>query len=104
MNRTKAIERLSDDQVLALARWAAAHGTRWRDHLRRAWECAGAGVHGYAPELQQIRNKGGASIIRNIEADELRSAGEEVAAAYGVPFLNTAKGADGRSRGEDHAS
>lgn len=100
----KAIERLNDDQVLALARWAAAHGVRWRDTLRQAWERAGQGVHGYAPELQQIRNKGGASIIRNIDADELRSAGEEVAAAYGVPFLNTDKGADGRSCGDHHAS
>lgn len=91
MKREKAIDRLNDDQVLALARWQAANGSRWRDELRKAWEKAGAGVLGYAPELQQIRNMGASSIINNIKNDDLREAGEQVAAAYGeVPLTERA--------------
>ena len=83
--KQKAIDQLSDDQVLALARWIGDHTPRtWKSRLDEAWMRAGAGVANYAPELQQIRDNGGPSLLAKLKTADILREGSAVAAAYGV--------------------
>lgn len=80
----KAIDQLTDDQVLALARWIKKHTPRtWRSRLDEAWQRGGAGVTGYSAELQQIRNNHGPSLVAKLRTQDILEAGEQVASAYG---------------------
>jgi hypothetical protein len=82
--RARAIDKLTDDQVLALARWIRAHRRAWRARLDAAWQRAGEGVAHYSPELQQIRNNGGPSLIQRLRSADVTTEGTQVAQARGV--------------------
>jgi hypothetical protein len=86
MPRTKALDKLTDTQVVALSRFIVLTPSRWRAKLGRAWE-SGEYPHDSTlntAALQQIRNKNGVSLIGRLNAAEIHTAAAEVAAAKGT--------------------
>ena len=81
MPREKAIEKLSDSEVLALSLWITARPHSWRSALLAAFEVAGEGVTGYTADLQRIRNRHGPEILNRLAATEVLKRGEAVARA-----------------------
>jgi len=81
MPREKAIDKLSDSEVLALSLWITARPRSWRRDLVAAFEVSGQGVTGYTSELQRIRNRLGASFLARLDTAEVLKAGEAVARA-----------------------
>jgi hypothetical protein len=65
------------EQLKALIHWAEQRPRFWKAALDAAWLKAGAGVPGYNPYLQQVRNEFGPSWLQSVTLKQLKAAYEE---------------------------
>lgn len=78
MPREKAIDKLSDKQVVALAKFIDDNGRNWRGRLDSAWTTGHYPTGADIPTLQQLRNNDGPEKIQPLEVRDIRLAARKV--------------------------
>lgn len=72
MSRTSVFDKLTNDEVLALAEFAAEYGRKWKGMLRVCWQSSMYLSTHRAAELQSVRNKVGPSGLQSITTEKLK--------------------------------
>lgn len=81
MPREKAIDKLSDAQVVAIAKFIDSNGRNWRGRLDGAWTTGSYPPGSDIPTLQQLRNNEGPTRIAHVTTSEIKAAAQLVMAA-----------------------
>jgi hypothetical protein len=81
MPKEKAIDKLQDDQVIALSKFIHDQGRGWKDALDTAWTSGRypGGVN--VPALQRLRNSVGPSVVMTLRPAVVHDAANAVLAA-----------------------